>query len=104
MIALFLTRTRFGRFIYATGDNPLAARTSGLPTRPVIVAQYVISALIAFLAGILMTGLVSGINTRLYNSTLIYDVLLVVVLGESVFPAARAAFAMCWSARCSLAF
>tara|TARA_R110002020_G_scaffold375654_1_gene586864 strand:+ start:420 stop:1166 length:747 start_codon:yes stop_codon:yes gene_type:complete len=81
VVALFLSRTRFGRFIYATGDNPLTARTSGLPTRPVIVAQYVISALIAFLAGILMTGLVSGINTRLYNSTLIYDVLLVVVLG-----------------------
>lgn len=81
VVSLFLRRTRFGRFIYATGDNPLAARNSGLPTRPVIVSQYVFSALIAFLAGILLTGLVSGINTRLYNSTLIYDVLLVVVLG-----------------------
>jgi ribose transport system permease protein len=81
VVSLFLRYTRFGRFVYATGDNPLAARNSGLPTRPVIIAQYVTSALIAFLAGILMTGLVSGINTRLYNSTLIYDVLLVVVLG-----------------------
>ncbi len=81
LIALFLRLTRFGRFVYATGDNPQAARTMGLPTRPVIISQYVVSALIAYSAGILPTGLVSGINTRLYNSTLIYDVLLVVVLG-----------------------
>lgn len=81
LIALFLRLTRFGRFVYATGDNPNAARTMGLPTRPVLIAQYVVAALIAYVAGILLTGLVSGINTRLYNSTLIYDVLLVVVLG-----------------------
>ncbi|MFC5737273.1 ABC transporter permease [Sinirhodobacter huangdaonensis] len=81
LVAAFLRLTRFGRFVYATGDNPHAARTMGLPTRPVLIAQYVVAALIAYLAGILLTGLVSSINTRLYNSTLIYDVLLVVVLG-----------------------
>ncbi|SNT76819.1 ABC transporter permease [Paracoccus seriniphilus] len=81
LIALFLRFTRFGRFVYASGDNPDTARTMGLPARPVLILQYVISALIAYAAGILLTGLVSGINTRLYNSTLIYDVLLVVVLG-----------------------
>ena len=43
--------------------------------------QYAASALIAFLAGVMICALVSGINTRIYNSTLIYDVLLVVVLG-----------------------
>lgn len=81
VIGIFLKKTRFGRFVYATGDNPAAARTFGLPTRPVVILQYAASALIAFLAGILICALSSGINTRLYNSTLIYDVLLVVVLG-----------------------
>lgn len=80
-MGIFLRKTRFGRLVYATGDNPSAARNMGLPTRPLIVTQYVISALIAFTAGLIMTGLVTGINTRLYNSSLIYDVLLVVVLG-----------------------
>lgn len=79
--AAFLKFTRFGRFVYAVGDNPAAARTFGLPTRPVVIAQYTTSALIAYLAGILICALVSGINTRIYNSNLIYDVLLVVVLG-----------------------
>ncbi|TPL03067.1 MULTISPECIES: ABC transporter permease [unclassified Mesorhizobium] len=81
LVALVLMRTRFGRFVYATGDNALAARITGLPLRPLIVAQYVISALIAFLAGVVMAAAVSGMSTRVYNSTMIYDVLLVVVLG-----------------------
>jgi len=81
VMGVFLRKTRFGRLVYAAGDNPSAARTMGLPTRPIIVAQYVISALIAFTAGIIMIGLVTGINTTLYSSSLIYDVLLVVVLG-----------------------
>ncbi len=81
LVGVFLRKTRFGRFVYATGDNPAAARTFGLPTRPVVIMQYAASALIAFLAGVVICALVSGINTRLYNSTLIYDVLLVVVLG-----------------------
>jgi ribose transport system permease protein len=81
IVAVFLRKTRFGRFVYAVGDNPAAARTFGLPTRPVIIAQYAASAFIAFLAGVLICALVSGINTRIYNSALIYDVLLVVVLG-----------------------
>ncbi|MDX8534008.1 ABC transporter permease [Mesorhizobium sp. VK25A] len=81
LVALVLMRTRFGRFVYAAGDNALAARITGLPLRPLIVAQYVICALIAFLAGVVMAAAVSGMSTRVYNSTMIYDVLLVVVLG-----------------------
>lgn len=81
VVFLMLRYTRFGRFVYATGDNPLAARVTGVPTRVVMVAQYVITGLIAYLAGIVMAANVSGMNTRIYNSTMIYDVLLVVVLG-----------------------
>src|SRR6185312_4204431 len=46
IVAVFLRKTRFGRFVYAVGDNPAAARTFGLPTRPVIIAQYAASAFI----------------------------------------------------------
>ena len=81
VLLALLRNTRFGRFVYATGDNPLAARISGVPTRVLMVAQYIASGLIAYLAGIVMAAAVSGMNTRIYNSTMIYDVLLVVVLG-----------------------
>jgi ribose transport system permease protein len=81
VVAFFLRRTRLGTFIYALGDNPFAARTSGIPTRPLIVTQYVVAAAIGLLAGLVLVASVNSGPTRIYNSTLIYDVILVVVLG-----------------------
>ncbi len=81
VVALFLRRTRIGSFIYALGDNPFAARTSGIPTRPLVVMQYVLAATIGLLAGLVLVASVNSGPTRIYNSTLIYDVILVVVLG-----------------------
>ena len=77
----FLRFTKPGRFIYAIGDNSLAARISGLPVRPMLVAQYVISGAISFIAGIITATSVAAMNTRVVNSNMIYDVILVVVLG-----------------------
>lgn len=80
-VSLFLRRTRLGTYIYAIGDNPFGARTTGIPTRPVIVLQYVLAALIGAFAGVVMAASVNSMPTRIYNSTLIYEVILVVVLG-----------------------
>ena len=80
-IYVLLTQTRFGWLLRAMGTNPAAARITGLPVRPMIFAQYVASGFIAYLAGLVMASSASAINARLYNSTMIYDVLLVVVLG-----------------------
>ena len=80
-VALFLRYTRIGAYIYAIGDNPSGARTTGIATRPVIVLQYVLAALIGMFAGLVMAASVNSMPTRIYNSTLIYDVILVVVLG-----------------------
>lgn len=78
---LALTYTRFGWITYAMGNNPNAARVTGLPFRPMVVAQYAVSAFIAYLAGLLLASSAAAINARLFNSTMIYDILLVVVLG-----------------------
>ncbi|TNE42369.1 MAG: ABC transporter permease [Alphaproteobacteria bacterium] len=78
---LFLRYTKPGRFIYAIGDNLPAARITGIPVRPILVSQYVISGGIAFAAGVLTAMSVQAMNTRVVNSNMIYDVILVVVLG-----------------------
>jgi ribose transport system permease protein len=80
-VSLFLKQTRLGNFVYAIGDNPAGARTTGIPTRPLIVLQYVIAALIGAFAGMVMAASINSMPTRIYNSTMIYDVILVVVLG-----------------------
>ena len=81
LLNLFLRKTGLGRFIYAIGDNISTARITGIPVRPVIILQYVIAAVMAFLAGCVTAASVASMNMRMVNSTLIYDVLLVVILG-----------------------
>ena len=81
LVSFFLRKTRLGIYVYAVGDNPFGARTTGIPTRPVIVLQYVLAGLIGMFAGLVMAASVNSMPTRIYNSTMIYDVILVVVLG-----------------------
>jgi len=78
---LFLRYVKSGRFIRAIGDNPLTARITGLPVRPVVVMQYALSALVGFLAGLVTVTSVASMNTRIAISTFVYDIILVVVLG-----------------------
>jgi ribose transport system permease protein len=57
LAAMFvLSRTTFGRALYATGTNRTVAKFSGLPVERVIVTTYVTSAVTSALAGILLTG------------------------------------------------
>ena len=77
----FLRFTKQGRFIYALGDNFAAARISGAPVRPVVVLQYAVSATVAYLAGLITATAVNSMNTAVVNSSMIYDIILVVVLG-----------------------
>ncbi|QDU61896.1 Ribose transport system permease protein RbsC [Planctomycetes bacterium Pan216] len=49
-----MTRTVFGRHVYAVGGNIEAARLSGVPVKRVIVSVYVLCGALAGLAGIIM--------------------------------------------------
>ena len=70
-----------GFFIYAIGDNMSAARISGIRVRPIIILQYVLCAVIALFAGLVLAASSNSMDTRIFNLTWIYDVILVVVLG-----------------------
>jgi len=78
----FLSRTSIGRFIYAQGDNPEAARLSGIALRPVTVLEHVLVAVFAWLAGLVWIGQTGNMQTNIVIiGTQIFDVILVVVLG-----------------------
>ena len=55
-IELVLRRTSFGRYIYALGSNPEAARLSGVNTRFVTYGVYTLSSTLVGLAGIMETS------------------------------------------------
>ncbi len=78
----FLSRTSIGRFIYAQGDNPEAARLSGIALRPLTVLEHVLVAVFAWLAGLVWIGQTGSMQTNIVIiGTQIFDVILVVVLG-----------------------
>ncbi|HUB48689.1 MAG TPA: ABC transporter permease [Acetobacteraceae bacterium] len=81
IVHLFLSRTRLGRFIYAHGDNPEAARLSGLPLRPLTILEYSLCAVIGYLAGLVLMATLSSIDTQIVMGTEIFNVILVAVLG-----------------------
>lgn len=59
-----LNHTSFGRSVYAVGGNPVSAWLSGINTRNIIFAVYVISGFLAGLAGVMITGRVLSASMR----------------------------------------
>ena len=81
VVHAFLSRTSIGRFIYAQGDNPEAARLTGVALRPLTILEYVLVAALAWLAGLVWIGETGSMQMAIVQGTTIFDVILVVVLG-----------------------
>lgn len=81
LLHLFLSKTVLGRFIYAHGDNSEAARLTGIATRPLAMLEYALSAAIGYVGGVVMVASTSLMHLQVAESTMIFDVILVVVLG-----------------------
>lgn len=75
-----LTRTRFGRHVYAVGGNPEAARLAGIRTNRVLIQVYTLCGVLTALSGILLA---SRLNSGQPNAGLMYelDVIASVVVG-----------------------
>jgi len=85
VVWLILSRTSFGRYVYAIGNNEEAARFSGVPVRKVKLALYTGIGLLVAMASVIYTSRVytargdSGLGLEL-------DVISAVVLGgESIY-------------------
>ena len=65
LILLGLRRTGYGRLLYAIGDNDIAARLSGARSWQVLVLLYVLSAVLAGIAG---RG--AALSSRLWESSI----------------------------------
>jgi ribose transport system permease protein len=55
-LSVILARTRFGRFVYATGGNTEASRLIGLPVERVQVTLYVVSGVSGAVAGTMLAA------------------------------------------------
>ncbi|MNV77357.1 Ribose transport system permease protein RbsC [compost metagenome] len=84
VIVLLLTRTAFGRSVYATGNREAAAYLSGIRTRWVIVGAFVASGVCAAIAGILLAGYSTKAYQGMGNAYLLPAIAAVVIGGTRI--------------------
>jgi ribose transport system permease protein len=80
-----LSRTSFGRQVYAVGGNAEAARLSGLHVKRVVWAIYVVSGGLAAVAGIVLASRVSSGQPDLGDGLELQSIAAVVLGGVSLF-------------------
>ncbi len=66
LIALFfVTRTRYGRWVYAVGGNPQAARYAGIRVDAVVIGVHMIISSLALLAGLVLSGYIGYVDLKI---------------------------------------
>ena len=83
-IWLLLNRSRFGLHLYAVGANVKAASLSGVNTAQVLFLAYILCALLASLAGLLLTARVELGETNLGGSIALKSIAACVIAGVSL--------------------
>lgn len=81
---LLLTRTTFGRQIYAVGNSESVARLSGVSVGRTLIAAYTVSGLCAALAGVLLTGFNGQAFNGMGDPYLLSSIAVVVVGGTLI--------------------
>ena len=81
---LLMTRTSVGRYIYAVGGNPEAARLSGVPVKWVLVFVYTLCGILAGLGGVMEASLHVTGDPKAGNMLELQVIAAVVVGGTSL--------------------
>lgn len=80
-----LRRSGWGRLIYAIGDNDTAVRLAGVRVWQVRLSAYVLSGVLAAIAGILLGGRTGAVDLQLAGAFLLPSVAAAVIGGTSIF-------------------
>jgi ribose transport system permease protein len=89
LLLLILTTTLvWGRWLYAVGGNPDAARRAGIPVNRVLITVYVLSGLAAGVGGLLISGLTNAGSPN-YGGLAELDAIAAVIIGGAAFAGGR---------------
>jgi ribose transport system permease protein len=81
---VLMSRMRLGRYLYAVGGNPEAARLSGVPVQRVLLFAYTASGVLAGLGGVIMASQLKSGSPTYGNMYELYVIAAVVVGGTSL--------------------
>ncbi|PLR76703.1 ABC transporter permease [Bacillus sp. V3-13] len=82
---IILKHTVFGRSVYASGGNELAARLSGVRTKSIVTLTYVISGITAAIGGLLLTARLESAGPTAGTGLELTVIAAVVIGGTSLF-------------------
>lgn len=85
VLAYVLRHTAFGRHIYAVGDDPEAAKLSGVNVDGVLIAVYTLAGLICAFAGWALIGRIGSVSPTSGQEANIQSITAVVIGGISLF-------------------
>ncbi len=85
VILFGLRRSGFGRLLYAIGDNEFAARLAGVRVWQVLLVLYLISGLLAGIAGLIYAGLTQTATGTLVEVYVLPSVAAAVIGGTSIY-------------------
>lgn len=77
---LLLTKTRFGRYIYLVGGNPVAPFRAGIDVQKMLFAAFILSGVLAAFAGFLLASRTNGATPNL-GLGMLFEVFAAVVIG-----------------------
>ena len=80
-----LTKTPFGRHVYATGDDPDSARLAGINTNRTLIAVYGLAGFICAIAGWALIGRIGGVSPQAGQTANLDSITAVVIGGTSLF-------------------
>ncbi|MBV9099833.1 MAG: ABC transporter permease [Candidatus Dormibacteraeota bacterium] len=84
--AFLLQRTRYGRYVYAIGGNPEAARRAGISLARVRTIAFMLCSMTAGIAGLLYASYLGGMSNNVNGGQLVlYAVAAAVIGGTSLF-------------------
>ncbi len=84
VIGIALARSRFGRSVLAIGQNMRAARLAGIAVDRTRFATYVLSAVLASICGVVLSGFSGGAALDMGDEYLLASIAVVVIGGTSV--------------------
>ncbi|HTW28199.1 MAG TPA: ABC transporter permease [Acetobacteraceae bacterium] len=82
---LLLTRTRFGRYVYAAGGNPEAARLIGVPVDRVVMTLYVVSAVSGAVSGTVLAAMLGAAAPNAAAEHLLTVIAAIILGGTSLY-------------------
>ena len=75
------SRTRFGRYVYAVGGNPEAARRAGINVDQIRIAVFVIASFMAGVGGIILASRLRSVDTNAGGGNLLLNAIAAAVIG-----------------------